>query len=214
MRQRTMVYFARSSLIHTTTRFWSIVRTTSALRIGIIFLDNDRYGNPKKEKFGQFTASPTTIQYISVLSNLITYFGSLQGMDIVAIGDGYGGQAYIIQEMYNVKSYVSIDLYEAICLQERYVKELGFYIDTYRQDKYPKGAEYDLFLSNYALTEVSPEDQLKYVKDICLNCKRGYITANQPLHGIELLQERFRNFKILPDIEGERKSNFVIVWTE
>lgn len=178
------------------------------------FRQNDVYGNPTKYRFGSFSMSATTVQYISVLSNLIREFGDLSGFRICEIGGGYGGQAKIILDVFGLKSYTCIDLEECTHLQKKYLGNFGYnLIMQFQTNENYEPREYDLFISNYALTEVSPSDQLKYVQDICLNCKRGYITANQPLNGLELLQEKF-NVKILPDIEGERKSNFVIVWTE
>lgn len=178
------------------------------------FLTNDDYGKPPLSSFGQFTASPTTIQYISVLSNLITRFGSLQGFDVVAIGDGYGGQAKIIQDMFDIKSYTSIDLEECVHLQKKYLSKFGYGLKmrfyTNHKHKY-SGEKWDLFLSNYALTEVSQEDQLNYVKDIVIHCGYGYITANQPLNGLDLLQQKY-DVKIDKDIAGERDTNFLITW--
>lgn len=175
------------------------------------FLNNDRYGGPAKFQFHKYIASPTTIQYISVLSNLITRFGSLVGFTICELGGGYGGQAKIIKDKFQVK-YDIIDLPECTLLQEKYLSMLNQSEDVqlYTNENYPV-KEYDLFVSNYAITEVSPSDQLKYVQDVCLNSKRGYITANQPLNGLDLLKEKF-NVTISPDIKGERDTNHLITW--
>ncbi len=184
------------------------------------FMENDKYGSPQCYWFEKLSASPTTIQYISVLSNLITLFGSLQGMDICIIGDGYGGQAKIIKDMFKCNIDI-IDLYEVTLLQERYLKALNSFegVRLFTNENYAligkdngfQVKEYSLFISNYALSEVSAEDQLKYVKDLCLPSKRGYITCNQPLNGLELLKEKYE-VEISPDIEGERKTNYLLTW--
>lgn len=174
------------------------------------FWANDKIGNPPMMSYGTVKASPTTLQYINVLSNLINLFGTLKGMRIVEIGAGYGGQAKIIQDVFDVESYDVIDLYEVTLLIQRYLDE-SYKMTTHTNENY-EIKKWDLFISNYALTEVSPEDQLKYVQDICMNCEHGYITANQPLNGIELLRREFRALDIKPDIEGERKSNYLITW--
>jgi hypothetical protein len=177
------------------------------------FKENDNYGNPR---VGIFTyvgeLSPTTIQYISVISNLIDLYTSLAGWDIVEIGGGYGGQAKIIYDLLDVKEYHIIDLYEATLLQTKYISKFGYKnFKAFPPDDFvPK--EYDLFISNYAVSEVSPDDQFYYVVNVMLNCKHGYITCNQPLNGMHLLKEKFKTFKISPDIEGERKTNFLITW--
>lgn len=178
------------------------------------FLENDKYGSPNKFRFGMFSASPTTIQYISVLSNLITRFGSLQGMRICELGAGYGGQCKILKDMFRVEDYDIIDLYECTLLQQKYLEVVGQGENVFlftNENYVPQ--EYDLFISNYAVSEVSPADQLKYVKDICLNSARGYITCNQPLNGMDLISEKYKKtFKISPDIKEERKTNFLITW--
>lgn len=184
------------------------------------FWANDEFGNPPIADYGHIKASPTTLQYISVLSNLIERFGSLRHFSICEIGAGYLGQAKIIKDYFEISQYDTVDLYECTLLQNRYayifrMENVRTYTnENYANMNYPLATvkDFDLVISNYALTEVSAEDQLKYVKDICLNSKRGYITANQPLNGIELLHRKFRDLKIEPDIKGERESNFLITW--
>ncbi len=181
------------------------------------FILNDLYGNPDRYEFNynlrKFWASPTTIQYISVLSNLIDRFKSLRDLKIIEIGGGYGGQSFITQQCFDVSCYHIIDLDEAGLLQEKYLKKLDCFdcVEIFSNAKYA-AINYDLVISNYALSEVSDEDQLKYVKDILLCATHGYITCNQPLNGIELLKEQFDTLKIEKDIEGEREENYLITW--
>jgi hypothetical protein len=174
---------------------------------------NDVYGSPRMEHYGDCAASPTTIQYISVASNLKYRFNSLDDFSIVEIGGGYGGQAKIIYDLWNIKKYHSIDLYEATLLQEKYISKFkynNFAAFPYNDFVFD---DYDLFISNYAVSEVSPEDQYWYVTEVMLRCKRGYITCNQPLNGMELLKEKFgHTFVITKDIVGEREDNYVITW--
>lgn len=187
-----------------------------------LFKENDNYGNPKTEYFtGVGEMSPTTMQYISVLSNLFNHldWGAFDEISIIEIGGGYGGQAKIIYDFFDVKEYHIIDLYEATLLQEKYISKFGYknFVafspkEFNTKEQSIANVKYDLFLSNYAVSEVSPTDQLDYIKNIALNCRHGYITCNQPLNGMELLQNKFPTFKISPDIEGERKTNFLITW--
>ncbi len=181
--------------------------------------ENDTYGNPELYLHGvseklQFSCSPTTMQYLSVVANLIHYFGSLDKWDIIEIGGGYGGQCKVLQDVFEVNSYDIIDLEEAGMLQRKYLSTLN--VKSFRtfspSFKMSDNTSYDLVISNYALTEVSIEDQDSYVKNILLNAKHGYITCNQPLSSMHLLQEKFSTFKISKDIEGERETNFLITW--
>ncbi len=180
--------------------------------------DNDKYGSPETEIFEhdgvEFSASPTTIQYLSVVSNLISIFKSLDGWNIIEIGGGYGGQCKVLQDVFEVNSYDIIDLQEAGMLQSKYlstlnVKSFRTFLPTITLSE---NQSYDLVISNYALSEVSQEDQLNYVKNVLLKSKHGYITCNQKLNGEELLKEKFETFDTLADIKGERETNYVIVW--
>lgn len=193
-------------------RHYELIRKNNPqlLEIENIF-DNDKYGTPDRENYAPYLCSPTTMQYISVVSNLIDLYGSLYGFKIIELGGGYGGQAYITRRTTCLGEYDIIDLEECGLLQRKYLQKLGMAVNTYSPtDIISK--QYDLFISNYALSEVSGEDQLNYVKSIVLKCKKGYITCNQPLNGMDLIKKKFKTFKISKDIEGERVENFLITW--
>ena len=176
------------------------------------FWDNDQYGTPRAHEYDFKTCSPTTIQYISVLSNLIDHLGSLKGFTIAEIGAGYGGQAKIITDVFKVQKYFLIDLPEVTLLQDRYIKELKIpNTKTFTHETYPKNGEYDLVISNYALTEVLEPLQSEYVDNILMKSKHGYITCNGPINKIQELKEK-HNAKELPDIPGERGSNYILIW--
>ena len=96
------------------------------------FKVNDSIGAPRTYdyNFGKF--SPTTLRYISVLSDLSQL--KLDDKDIVEIGAGYGGQYTVLRQYVKPRSYTIIDLPEVIKLQRRYIKlqklddiELNFY---------------------------------------------------------------------------------------
>jgi putative sugar O-methyltransferase len=183
-----------------------------------MFFENDGLGSPKKEKFSlpdgsSFECSPSTLQYIGVVSNLVDLMDSLDDKLIIEIGGGYGGQCKIIQSIFDVQGYLLMDLQEPSDLQYKYLKKSG--IENFMAGTIvtvPNKDEYDLVISNYALTELSEEYQLTYVKTVCLQSKHGYITCNGPLNGEKLIKEKFESFKIEPDIEGESKTNFLITW--
>lgn len=177
------------------------------------FFDNDLYGSPETYFYGNKRISPTTLQYISVLSNLIDLYASLDSFQIVEIGAGYGGQCKIINDYFSTK-YTLIDFEECSSLQKKYLSNFSFANDFefFNPENFPTKT-WNLVISNYALSEVSEEDQLDYVEKICLNSDHGYITANQPLNGIELIKEKFsETFKISKDISGERNTNYLITW--
>lgn len=179
---------------------------------GDFFTSNDKYGNPERFQYGDILISPTTLQYIYVCNRVETLFGSLKGLNIIEIGGGYGGQAKIIKDYSGYVSYSIVDIYEPGLLQKKYLSKFNIEANIYEPDAYPVGPTYDLCISNYALSEVTEPLKTQYVRDILLNSTHGYITCNGPIHAIDELRDKFPALKITPDIEGERKENFIITW--
>lgn len=176
------------------------------------FMANDRIGQPiiyYYEEFG-FEVAPTTLRYIKVLADLIKYFGSLDGMDIVEIGAGYGGQCRIIHEMFKPKSYTIIDVPEAVKLTERYLKEFAIY---------PKAQfkHYDLFISNYAFTEIPRDYQDLYIEKFINKSDNGYITCNFYQRPDDMLTfndilKLKDNYMVLEEIPRTAPDNFIYLW--
>lgn len=207
--------------------YFKFILKDNAWLLGISeFKENDKYGGSKIENFIAEKASQvwryssSTMQYIGVLSNLIKYFGPLQNFSIVEIGGGYGGQCKIIQDAFRVTSYDIIDLPEVSYLQDTYLTKLEVshfalltdpdMVQMYSKTKTP----YSLVISNYALSEILEPLQTQYVESILLNSKRGYITCNREIKALQLLKDKFKSLQILPDIEGEAKDNYIIIWNE
>lgn len=158
---------------------------------------NDFKGNPIVKDYILYHGSASTIQYIGVLSNLIKWFGPLDGLRICEIGGGYGGQARTILDVYKPKCYHIIDLPEVCGLIKRYIDEVEVFTA-------PTGQNYDLLISNYALSEI--KDQTEYMAYCVLKSNRGYITCNTDYVKLEFPHTR------LPDIKGEKESNYILIW--
>lgn len=159
---------------------------------------NDTIGSPVLQDIGGWYGSNSTAQYIGVLSNLMNHFGDLSGLSICEIGGGYGGQALTILDNFSPKSYDIIDLPEVNILLEKVFKGTMVKVGS----TIPKKS-YDLVISNYALSEIP--DNEKYLK-LLKKCKHGYITCNTELLQLDFPHERY------PDIEGERHTNFILIW--
>ena len=157
---------------------------------------NDFYGNPVMHRYGQKRFSTSTLQYIGVLANLIRFFGSLDGLRIVEIGGGYGGQCRTIMDIYKPELYHIIDLPEVCELQKKYCGASCF--------TEPIGLEYDLVISNYALSEI--DDNKLYIDKVLRKSKHGYITCNTNKVKIDWTHS------VYPDVEGERETNYIVVW--
>ena len=186
------------------------------------FQTNDEVGKPVTCEFslngttyGNF--SPTTFRYVKVLSELMTLFGPLDQFSIIEIGCGYGGQAKIIKDAFDV-FYDIIDLPEVEALVHRYSMKLGFDVGTFSAFQ-----NYDLFISNYAFTELNGELQQKYLEKVISRCKRGYITCNfiggrlglNSLTLAELTKKiEFYGYKVelIPEEPKTAANNIILVW--
>lgn len=140
---------------------------------------NDDFGSPLVLNYslvGRF--SPNTLRYIKIATDLKKLFGPLDGMRIVEIGGGFGGQARIIHALNNnIKSYTIFDLPEAQALTRRY---LGCYgIDQVQfPDLSIAPVEADLVISNYAFAEIDKGIQTRYVENVVSKAKHGYMILN------------------------------------
>jgi len=144
------------------------------------FATNDSLGTPKMFWYEELNMdiSPTTLRYVKVLADLISHFGNLDGLDIVEIGIGYGGQCKIINDYFVPKSYTLIDLPEVILLADKYLECHGITNAVFQTPNWTSEALYDLCISNYAFTEIGRPAQDFYVKNIIKRSAKGYITCN------------------------------------
>jgi hypothetical protein len=130
------------------------------------------------EPFGYI--SPSTIYYTKIVAELEEMFGSLDGLNIAEIGIGYGGQCKVIYDYFKPASYTLVDLPEAVKLAERYHRDFNYEgIKYLTQDLLPSNTEYDLVISNYAITECARPIQLEYLDKVVKKSKRGYIAYNE-----------------------------------
>jgi hypothetical protein len=144
------------------------------------FRANDRIGAPATCDFGEHGRfSPTTVRYAKVLSDLLTAFGSLDGLRIVEIGGGYGGQCCVVSAAARPASYTLVDLDPVLRLQEAYLRELGVPNVSFASARdLDPAAEYDLVVSNYAFSECVRRVQRHYVERVLLRARRGYLICN------------------------------------
>lgn len=179
---------------------------------------NDEIGNPMTYNYDNIgLTSPTTLRYIKVIGDIINSFGNLDGLNIVEVGCGYGGQAKIIFDTYNVNSYTVIDLPEVLNLTKKYLSR--FNIDMNKVifkdiNSLTENENYDLFISNYAYTECSENIREVYFNKILTKSKMGYLTSNFLSH--ETMDNEIIN-KINNCVKIEERpftgdKNFIIIW--
>jgi hypothetical protein len=184
------------------------------------FATNDDIGNPRIypcKELGM-SISPTTLRYIKVLADLMNLFGRLDGMDIVEVGGGYGGQCKIINDMTEFSSYTLVDLPEVLILNNKYLERHGIKNVILRDVEDTSEIHYDLFISNYSFTEIEHKYQDLYAEKIIKNSDRGYITCNflgQRGDGGMSKDEVFAlkpNGQFIPEKPLTAPNNLIYIW--
>jgi putative sugar O-methyltransferase len=185
------------------------------------FKINDTIGNPITFFYGnKGSFSPTTLRYIKVLDDLVKHF-DINKKNIIEIGGGYGGQYTILKQLFTPLKYSFVDLPTVLPLTEKYLKKLNIDNNVYFIDgKNKKNIyenEYDLVISNYAISECNEETQQFYIDNILINSKHGYITHNQ-FNGydlnkfISILKESGKDVKSVPERPMTGRKNIILIW--
>ena len=143
-------------------------------------LRNDSFGNPYRYKYSEkLCISPTTLRYIYTAIDIERNIGLGRNESVVEIGVGYGGQAAVLESLYEVSNYDAFDLPEVISLANIYLKKINSRIrfdsrDIHRaQDK-----AWDIVISNYAFSELNKDLQVRYLDTILSKTSRGYMIMN------------------------------------
>ena len=118
-------------------------------------------------------------RYALVLYNLDAKFGTLDNLNIVEIGGGYGEQCKVINDIYNFNSYTFYDLSETNNVIEKYLSNFDITGEVKyktQSDLLDDNQSYDIVISNYAFSELNKDTQDLYIKNLLSKCKGGYIT--------------------------------------
>jgi hypothetical protein len=180
----------------------------------------DSIGRPNKFRFSKFgTFSPTLLRYLKVFLEIEKEIGPLKNKSIAEIGVGFGGQASLICMMTEPLEYTLYDIPPVLELVKRFVTELDVYGNfVYKDGRRPSISDPDIVISNYAFSELSKSIQEKYLNNVILRSKSGYITWNclsaNKLNGYTLaeLVRLIPNSEILPERPYTHDGNAIIVW--
>lgn len=163
-------------------RYLAAANTKSLVENGE-FMRNDVYGNPEMTTYHRIgRMSPTTIRYIKILGEIVQLFGDLYGKRIVEVGVGYGGQCRILDGSMGYvgrMDYTLVDLEPVLGLAKKYLSRfsppmrsrLTFKTLEQLDDEGP----FDLFISNYALSELPREVQDVYIEKLAKKSRNGYV---------------------------------------
>jgi len=179
------------------------------------FTINDKLGNSEKFKYDIGSFSPTTLQYIKILSDLICH--NLNNCNIAEIGPGYGGQYTVLRQLFKPTKYTFIDLEHVLKLIKTYVTTLNLgdieleYLNHNELDV----SSYDLVVSNFSLSECDYELQDLYINRVIKNSRHGYILYNN-LRGynhvefVNIIAEK--NVRVSEEKPKNSENTVLITW--
>ena len=135
---------------------------------------NDTYGNPPQYNFNDFTkCSPTNLRYILHSLLILEYMkdNSLDNIDCIEIGGGYGGECFFIMKLaklynINISSYTIFDILEASQLQQKYLNKLELNVNCYQLDNFDNLKNNSFLISNYAFSEIPLDIQNEYTTQV------------------------------------------------
>jgi putative sugar O-methyltransferase len=178
--------------------------------------------HPEKERMGVGSISPTTLRYIKNLADILAYFGSIDGFDVVEIGGGYGGLCKIMTDVVKVNSYTIYDLEPVTCLARKYLSNFqnaNSVIKTVAYDPTMESPEkIDLLISHYAFSACFSEVREVYLNKIISKSPRGIMTINflnqeevwYVLNKIRALTGK--HVQLVNEVPKTGDNNVVIVW--
>lgn len=174
------------------------------------YVQNDDIGNPVKYDFSGIMASPTTLKYIRVLGDLIHEFGDLSKLNILELGGGYGGQCRVISEFSKPKSYTLIDLHWPLKLQEKFLSNYDHVNFVETKDITNMNDSFDLFISNYALSELDKKRQAAIYDKLIRHISYAYMICNEELYIKARIEKDFHVTRV-KDLKNEHPKNFILI---
>lgn len=141
----------------------------------------DQQGGSKKYEFKSIgLLAPSMLRYLSVLTDIVNFHGSLENKKVVEIGAGYGGQAMLINSLFNVEKYTIVDLPEPILLIKKFLTKNDVNLEKfefYTSDNLPQ-IQSDYLISNYAFSECCKSVQDIYIDKLINNASNFYMIIN------------------------------------
>lgn len=181
---------------------------------------NDSIGEPSLVSTPAGEFAPTTLRYACQIADAISKRVTFVDKHVVEIGGGYGGFARLVTSLYSPKSYTIIDIVEASTLARRYNAQLGSIIVSQDCETY-NVENVDVVISNYAVSELSADEQQRYFDNVIRKSSSGYITWNaQPRYSNEqeslsVWLNRFKEMNVNVAVDNEKihkSDNTIISW--
>jgi putative sugar O-methyltransferase len=185
-------------------------------------LKQDEVGNPIKYRYEgmHLPLSPTTLRYVKVASDLKGMFGCSLA-HVAEIGCGYGGQAFVNDQLLSYKHSTLFDLPIVNQLIQKYLNSLllngSFAVKTINEIS---SLECDLVISNYAFSELPAIVQRTYLRKLLSHSPKGYLTMNSGTGNIRSsgklslseLRDLLPQFEVFQEEPCTSQNNFILAW--
>ena len=183
----------------------------------------DSFGKPRKFKYeGVGWVSPTSLRYLSIALDIREKFGRSIGR-VVEVGVGYGGLVVALSEVCSIHKYSIFDLDEVLNLTEKYLSEVEVQTSVKRESLNVQNEEgWDLFVSNYAFSELPFKLQDEYCSQVMNKARNGFMIMNsgftnftgRSLGKMELseLKKRLPNLLVEEENPKTGKDNYLLTW--
>ena len=141
--------------------------------------ENDKLGTPITCSYdGVGQISPTTVRYLKNTSDIVTKFGTSFD-SIVEIGGGYGGLCKVMSSFVKFEQYLLLDLEECNMLSRKYLSHFDLPTMSYQAEEIVDVEDnFDLLVSNYALSECNRETQMMYIERFVKKSDKFYLMHN------------------------------------
>ena len=139
---------------------------------------NDTFGSPDLYEYPCGKISPTTLRYVKNTCDIVRKFGTSFD-SIVEIGGGYGGLCKVMSSFVKFDQYLLLDLEECNLLSRKYLSHFDLPTLSYRAEEIQDiDKNFDLLISNYALSECDRETQMMYIEKFVKKSNNFYIMHN------------------------------------
>jgi hypothetical protein len=201
-------------------QYLKFVMNDDSLVSNMLDVANKEVGSPLKYPYVNIgIMSPTQIRYGKILRDIKLLFGDLNGFSIAEIGVGSGGQAEHICNYWKVAKYALIDLEPVLELTKAVMnnKRIGTSLEFLSPTQIHYSV-HDLFISNYAFSELRKKYQDEYFEKVIASSSRGYMLYNH-IHEDEWvsysaleISSRIPGSLILEESPKTFNKNVLIVW--
>lgn len=184
----------------------------------------DTIGKPRAFDYKELGyKSPTSLRYFSVASELRKIFGTDLGENIAEIGAGFGGQAVVLDQLFNLQSVTIFDLPEVNTLISNFIQQFKCKSEfNFKSEPEQLNLKIDFVMSNYAFSELPRDLQMNYLEKLIIQSPRGYMIMNSGRSNytgrsngkitLEELKAAIPNLQLGPEVPMTGPDNYVVFW--